>query len=78
MTPDERSQLLEHLAGGIARRGLTAPARITLDILAPLGVVAGQAALFARPLLPVERWRRYAAALADERAWHELRELIDR
>lgn len=78
MNADERTQLLHELSEGIARRGLAGPARIALDLIAPLGFLAGQAALFARPLLPLARWRSYAAALDDERAWRELRELIER
>jgi hypothetical protein len=78
MTPDERTTLLRDFAAGIDRRGLTTLARIALDVIAPLGFLAGQAALFARPLLPSTHWRNYAAALADESAWRELRDLMDR
>ncbi|MFO7170566.1 MAG: hypothetical protein DIU80_021265 [Chloroflexota bacterium] len=77
MTPDERIPILQELAHGIARRHLEAPARIALDVIAPLGFLAGQIALFARPLLPSERWRMYAAALEDEESWGALRRLID-
>ncbi|HWQ12854.1 MAG TPA: hypothetical protein VNL77_08640 [Roseiflexaceae bacterium] len=78
MNHDERTTLLRELADGIARRGLAAPARIALDVIAPLGFLAGQAALFARPLLPHPRWRSYATALEDEAGWRALHELIDR
>jgi hypothetical protein len=78
MDATERQRLLHELAQGIDRRGLTTLARITLDMIAPLGFLAGQAALFARPLLPSTYWRKYAAALADESAWRELRDLMDR
>jgi hypothetical protein len=77
MNADERTQLLQNLARGIQRRGLGTPARLVLDVLTPLGVLVGQAALFARPLLPTGTWRSYAAALEDERAWRELRDLMD-
>lgn len=78
MNHSERTRLLESLAGGLTRRGLGVPARLALDVIAPLGVLASQAALFTRPLLPSQRWRDYVTALEDERAWGELRDLMDR
>ena len=77
MDPDERSRVLQELARGIERRGLAAPARIALDVIAPLGFLAGQVALFARPLLPGDRLRSFASALEDEASWQLLRRLID-
>ena len=77
MDSEERTHLLRELADGIRRRGLSAPASIALDIVAPLGVLAGQAAMFARPLLPHGRWRSYAAALDSEDGWQELHQLLD-
>jgi hypothetical protein len=76
MDTAQRQRLLHELAAGIARRGLAAPARLTLDVITPLGFLAGQVALFARPLLPTARWRSYAAALDDEASWRELRNLL--
>jgi hypothetical protein len=78
MTPDERTIILRRLANAITAHRLAAPARLALDVVAPLGFLAGQVALFTRPLLPSADWRSYASALADEQAWHELRALVDR
>jgi hypothetical protein len=76
MDRSERAALLHDLAHGIERRRLGAPARIALDVIAPLGFLAGQMALFARPLLPKARWRSYAQALEHEESWRTLRELV--
>lgn len=72
------TNLLEQIADGLARRRLITPARIALDVVAPLGFLAAQAALFARPLLPVGRWRDYVAALSDEQGWRQLRDLLEK
>ncbi|MFQ3633203.1 hypothetical protein [Roseiflexus sp.] len=69
---------LERLADAIVQRGLTAPARMLLDILAPLGFLASQMALFARPFVPGDRWTRYVDALSDARGWEQLRDILNR
>lgn len=77
MNPLARRQILQRMADGIARRRMVAPARLALDIIEPLGFLAGQVALFVRPLAPVGRWREYVSALSDEDGWKELHRLID-
>jgi hypothetical protein len=76
MNDDERTALLREIAGEIMQRRMRAPARMALDIVAPLGFLAGQLALFTRPLLPPGRWRNYATVLEDERAWSLLQTLV--
>jgi hypothetical protein len=49
---EPHTEPIEQLARAIAQRGLTTPARIMLDIIAPLGFLASQATLFARPFIP--------------------------
>jgi hypothetical protein len=68
----QRTQTLQDLADGIARRRLTVPARILLDLVEPLGFLASQVALFVRPLTPLGRWRDYIMALEDEESWKVL------
>ena len=77
MDTNQRTQILRSLAGDIARRRLTAPVGLMLDILDPLSFFASQVALFARPLTPLGRWRDYAAALDDEEGWKVLHSLVD-
>ena len=48
-----------------------------LDIVEPLGFLASQIALFARPLTPFGRWREYLLALEDEEGWKILHRMID-
>jgi hypothetical protein len=50
MNTDKRAEILQQLAQAIARRRLTAPARLALDVLSPLSFLASQIALFLRPL----------------------------
>lgn len=78
MNSDRRTVLLQELADGIARRHLSAPARLVLDIVEPVGFLAGQIALFVRPLTPLARWREYLMALEDEEGWKILHGMIDR
>ncbi|MCS6940054.1 MAG: hypothetical protein RMJ55_07910 [Roseiflexaceae bacterium] len=75
-SPDNES--LERLANAIAQRGLATPARIMLDIIAPLGFLASQVTLFARPFVPVSRWTRYVEALSEEQGWKQLRDILNR
>jgi hypothetical protein len=77
MQADEREQILHGLANALARRRLQAPARIVLDTVAPLGMLASQAMLFMRPLLPNSRWRSYASALGDEQGWSVLQRFLE-
>jgi hypothetical protein len=77
MDANRRLALLQNLADGLARRRLTAPARFVLAIVEPLGFLAGQLALFVRPLTPLGRWREYLMALEDEEGWKILHRLVD-
>jgi hypothetical protein len=78
MDNDLRTTLLQELADRIARVHLSAPARLMLDMVEPLGFLAGQIALFARPLTPFGRWREYLTALEDEEGWKILHRLVDK
>ncbi len=78
MNRPPHDESLERLADAIVQRGLTAPARMLLDILAPLGFLASQMALFARPFVPGDRWMRYVDALSDARGWEQLRDILNR
>ena len=77
MNTDQRAQVLQELAQAIAHRRLTAPARLALDIIAPLSFLASQVALFLRPLTPLGRWRDYVAALDDEQSWKVLQRMVE-
>ena len=77
MDTDQRTQILEQLAQAIARRRLTAPARLALDVIAPLSFLTSQIALFLRPLTPLGRWHDYVAALDDEHGWKVLQRLVE-
>ena len=77
MSPERRLSILRALADGIARRRLSTPARLVLDIVEPLGFLAGQVALFVRPLTPFGRWREYLMALEDEEGWKILHRMVD-
>lgn len=78
MNRSPHDEPLEQLADAIVQRGLAAPARMLLDILAPLGFLASQMTLFARPFVPGDRWTRYADALSDARGWEQLRDILNR
>jgi hypothetical protein len=77
MNNDQRTQVLQELADTLSRRRLLVPARMLLDVVAPLGVMASQVALFAQPFLPHSRWRAYVAALDDEYGWKVLHHMVD-
>ncbi|HEU5099049.1 MAG TPA: hypothetical protein VFU22_08520 [Roseiflexaceae bacterium] len=77
MDSDQRTQILQQLAQAIARRRLSAPARLALDVLAPLSFLTSQVALFLRPLTPLGRWHEYVAALDDEQGWKVLQRLVE-
>jgi hypothetical protein len=75
---EPHTEPIEQLARAIAQRGLTTPARIMLDIIAPLGFLASQATLFARPFIPENRWTHTIDALCDARGWRMLHDLLNR
>ena len=77
MNPEQRTDILKQIADVIARRRLTTPARIALDMIAPIGFIASQVALFVRPLTPHGRWHGYVGALGSEQSWEVLRSLVD-
>ncbi|HNP69528.1 MAG TPA: hypothetical protein PLO33_15125 [Kouleothrix sp.] len=77
MNNEQRTLILQRLAAALARRRLVAPARIALDVIAPLGFLAGQAAQFVHPLVPAGRWHDYVAALSDEQGWSTLQSLVE-
>jgi len=77
MNAEQRDQILQQLAQAIARRHLTAPARLALDVISPLSFLASQVALFVRPLTPLGRWHDYASALDDEQGWKVLQRLVE-
>jgi hypothetical protein len=77
MNTEQRTHILEQLAAAIARHSLTAPARIVLDVVAPVGFIASQLAQFIRPLTPAGRWHEYVNALSDEQGWLVLQRLVD-
>jgi hypothetical protein len=54
------------------------PARIALDMLAPLGFLASQVALFAQPFTPRGRWHDYVTLLSDQESWFVLREIVEK
>ena len=77
MNTDQRDQILQQLAQAIARRRLTAPARLALEVISPLSFLGSQIALFLRPLTPLGRWHDYVAALEDEQGWKVLQSLVE-
>ncbi len=77
MDLNQRTAILQNLAAGIVRRHLQAPVGLALDIIAPVGFLASQVALFVRPLTPYGRWHEYVMALEDEDGWSILRGLVD-
>jgi hypothetical protein len=77
MNTEQRADILRQLAAALARHRLIAPARIMLDVVAPVGFIAGQVAQLVTPLTPHGRWRDYANALDDEQGWKVLQQLVD-
>ena len=77
MNADQRAEVLQQLAQAIARRQLTAPARLALDVISPLSFLASQFALFVRPLTPPGCWHEYVAALDDEQGWKVLQTMVE-
>ena len=78
MNTDQRAQILQQLAQAIARRRLTTPARLALDVMSPLSFLTSQIALFLRPLTPLGHWHDYVAALDDEQSWKVLQRLVEK
>ncbi len=78
MNTDQRDQILKQLAQAIARRRLTAPARLALEVIEPLSFLTSQIALFLRPLTPLGRWHDYVAALDDQQSWKVLQGLVEK
>lgn len=78
MNPEQQARILQQLADALASRRLATPARIALDVVAPVGFLASQAALLVRPLLPTGRWHQYVSALSDQHGWELLHELVTR
>ena len=78
MNTDQRAQILQQLARSIARRRLTTPARLALDVVSPLSFLTSQIALFVRPLTPLGRWQDYVGALDDEQGWKVLQGMIEK
>jgi hypothetical protein len=76
MNAEQRLQTLQSLAAAIARHRLAAPARLALDVAAPLGFLASQVALFVQPIAPLGRWHDYVVALEEEESWKVLRSLV--
>lgn len=77
MNTEQRTQILQRLASAIAQRRMTTPARMALDIVAPVGFIASQVAQLIRPLTPLGRWHEYVSALGDEQGWKVLQRLVD-
>ncbi len=75
---EPHTEPIEQLARAIVQRGLTTPARMMLDVIAPLGFLASQATLFVRPFIPANRWTRTIDALCDARGWRVLQDLLHR
>lgn len=68
---------LYRLVAVINRAGLQTPARIALEIFAPLDFLTSQAAQFVRPFTTGYRIDAYITALASESSWPELRTLLN-
>ncbi|MBM3187624.1 MAG: hypothetical protein FJZ90_02760 [Chloroflexi bacterium] len=74
-----RERLVMNLAEWIARRGMTAPVTLLLELLRPLGFVGSQCYLLAEPLLGArtrERVRPYAALFEDTACVEHLLEAL--
>ena len=78
MDTEQRLHILEQLASSISRHRLTAPARIALDVIAPVGFIASQVAQLVTPFAPAGRWQAYVNALDDEQSWNLLQQLVEK
>ncbi len=72
-----RAQAVQAVADALGRSRLEAPARLLLDVIAPVDFLASQVAAFTRPLLPFGQWRSYVAAFESEESWALLRRMVD-
>ena len=77
MTPEEQEQALRQLATAIEQRGMLTPARMLLDALAPLNIIASQIALALHPLIPEAHWRLYISALGKTDSWEALQRILN-
>ncbi len=68
---------LHRLVAAINRAGLQTPARIALEIFAPLDFLTSQVAQFVRPFTTGYRIDVYITAMTSESSWPELRALLD-
>ncbi len=50
-TPDDSSDAIRRVADALARRGLSAPAIVLLELLRPMGFLCGQALWVLEPIL---------------------------
>ncbi|GAB4205601.1 MAG: hypothetical protein OHK0022_31860 [Roseiflexaceae bacterium] len=73
----EQAQAVRAVAEVLAQSRLEAPARLLLDVIAPVDFLASQVATFTRPLVPFGRWRNYVAAFESEESWALLRRMVD-
>jgi hypothetical protein len=78
MDAEQRTHILEQLAAAIGRHRLAVPARIALDVIAPVGFIASQVAQLVSPLTPTARWQAYVNALGDEQGWALLQQLVEK
>jgi hypothetical protein len=69
LSQERRGQLVDRLAERLARRGLTTPAILLLDLFRPFSFIASQALLLCQPLLGwmniEQQVADYAGLLAD-------------
>jgi hypothetical protein len=77
MTPEEQGQALRELAAAIEQRGMLTPARMLVDTLAPLNIIASQIALAIHPLVPKAHWRLYISALGETESWEVLQRILN-
>ncbi|HEU4323253.1 MAG TPA: hypothetical protein VFS21_08865 [Roseiflexaceae bacterium] len=73
----DQAQTVRAVADALGRSRLEAPARLLLDVIAPVDFLASQVASFTRPLLPFGQWRSYVAAFENEECWALLRRMVD-
>lgn len=74
--PNQPEAVLQQLAHTIQHAGLETPITITLDVLHPIAMITSQMARFAHPFVRSFGWDSYALALADEKNWQRLRQLL--
>ena len=77
MDEQTREHAIQQLAQRLREQRLVGPARLFLDTLEPVALLACQVALFARPFTPRGQWRLYVDALTDQRGWTALKQSIN-